>query len=262
MSEETKRNLRGKFGPTTLSDSGDYGSITSNGPFTANESFTVDILKINGPASVFHDAVIENGKINGPAVFRSDVTVNNSLKVNGPLKIDGKLLIVDRVRVNGPVTSTNSIFGKENGKITVNGPLSAEKIANLEQVFIRGLLVAEQVDEVEKLKVNGRVEVSTIKAGDVRILLTGKTSIIGTIEANQVEIGTELDDEFFIRSNGIIGKVVKRFALNDPGYAEIDEIRSAGTVEIDHVKVNKVYAKELFVGEDTEVGEFIELKES
>ena len=31
MSEETKRNLRGKFGPTELNEPGDYGSIRSNG---------------------------------------------------------------------------------------------------------------------------------------------------------------------------------------------------------------------------------------
>ena len=263
MSDENKRNLRGKFGPAILTEPGDYGTITANGPFTAQESFTVESLKVNGPVMVSHDAVIENGKVNGPATFRNNVTIKDTLKINGPLTIDGEFLILDRVKVNGPLKCENNISGKDTGKITVNGPLSSEKVSNLEQVYVRGPLKANQVDQVEKLKVSGRLEVPTIKANDIRILLSGNTSIIGSIEADQVEIGTELDDEFFVRSKSlIIGKLIKKFTQKEPGYAEIDEIRTTGIVEIDHVKVKKVYAKELFVGEETEVGEFIELKEA
>ncbi|MHA1989857.1 MAG: hypothetical protein ACW981_03275 [Candidatus Hodarchaeales archaeon] len=260
MSEDVKRNLRGKFGPTELNESGEYGYIKSNGPFTANESFSVDDLKVNGPATANFDAKIENGKINGPASFNGNLVVNSFLKVNGPLDIDGNLDIFGDAKVNGPVEADNVSSSNKEGTISINGPIETSSITGLDKVLIRGVLKTNLVDSVSSLKVSGRVKTETIKVKELKILLQNKRTVIDKIEAEFVEIGTEIDDdELYFSKVGVFDRLIKRVMSREPGYAEIDEIRSTGVVELDHVKVNKVYARELLVGEETEVGEFIDL---
>jgi hypothetical protein len=259
MSEDVKRNLRGKFGPVELNEPGEYGSIKSNGPFTANESFSVDDLKVNGPTTANYDAKIENGRINGPASFNGNLIVNSFLRVNGPLDIDGNLDIFGDTKVNGPLEADNLTSSNNEGTVSCNGPVETSSVTGLEKVLIRGVLKTNFVDSVSSLKVSGRVKTESIKVGELKILLHNKKTAIGKIEAESVEIGIEIDDDdLHINSKiGIFDRLIRRAISKEPGYAEIDEIRCSGTVELDHVKVNKVYAKELFVGEETEVGEFI-----
>ncbi|HKZ42244.1 MAG TPA: hypothetical protein VJ044_14875 [Candidatus Hodarchaeales archaeon] len=263
-----KRNLQGKFGPTSLNESGDYGTITSHGPFVASADFTVEVIKVNGPGKLGGSVkILESGKFNGPLVVDGDFT-GNFVKVNGPMKIGGIIAIEEQLKVNGP-SSGEVLTGESNAEATFNGPVVFGAISSISKIIVHGPIQAKKISDVSTARLEGRVEVEAIEDVDsLKISLTDdKSGItrIGTISAGEIEIGRDLDDPDFHGIHGfefrLFKGAFKKRITRDEGYAEIAEIRAKGKVELDHVKVDRVFAKELFVGEETEVGEFIEVKD-
>ena len=125
--------------------------------------------------------------------------------------------------------------------IKVNGPTNGFSIKSVANLSIRGKTVLEEIEVSEKL---------TISLGK------GET-VIKTIKGGNVEIGI-LDED-----NTFLGRLFKHGDFDDSKVRVglIEEIHSDGVVELDNVKVKKVVAKELYAGENTEIGEFLEIKE-
>lgn len=244
-----------KMGPAVISESGEYDSIKSMGPMTVTApAITANSLSAMGPATI-KDSTIEaqEMKIQGPVSGSGTLTIEE-LKINGPVKFSGDVIVSDTCKINGPVTLDGNITGNTEVEIKINGPLEADNIKDAKITKINGPVHANSITNIDSLKINGKVEVDEIQVSDELIisLNSGESHIKKISAGGRVEIGTDPKSNFF-----------KNFflKLNKPGTAVIDEITSDGVVELDHVKVNKVIARELYAGEETEIGEYIEIQD-
>ena len=243
-----------KMGPAVISDSGEYDTIKAMGPLTVNApAITVNSISAMGPAS-FQDVTVEaqNMKIQGPISGSGKLEVGE-LHVNGPIKFSGDLILSEVGKINGPLNLKGSITGNSEVDFKVNGPLNADQLNEFKNVKINGPVEAESLTNINVLKINGKVNAREIQVSEELIIsLNSGESTIGKVTGGHIEIGQDTKEGFF-----------KNFfsKLNKPGNAVIDEIISDGTVELDHVKVKKVTARELFAGDETEIGEYIEIQD-
>lgn len=252
MSEE--RNLKSNS-RLVVKEGGDYHTVRSNGPMTAKVAFTAQNLRANGPFSAADSVSAGEANFNGPAKIKGSASFGK-VKFNGPAKIQGDLTIAEAVKVNGPLVLTGGLtatpevdfkingpykgmFLTEAGYVKVNGPVNCGTVTNLRGLTVNGPVVADTVEVAEKL---------TIELG------TGDTEI-GMVKATDVEVGFNLSGN---ENRGILGSFF-RLVKSEPGFGVIDEIHATGVVELDNVKVGKVVARELYAGENTEIGEFVEL---
>ena len=243
-----------KVGPAVISESGEFDSIISMGPLTVNApAITATTISALGPA-ILHDSAVEaqEMKVQGPVSGSGTLTVEN-LKINGPMKFSGDVTISETLKINGPINLEGSITGNTEVEIKVNGPLDSENIKEAKVVKINGPVNSNSITNIGSLKINGKVEVEEIQVSEELVIsLNSGESKIGKISGGRVEIGVDPKSDFF-------KNFFKKF--NKPGTAVIDEIKSDGVVELDHVKVNKVIARELYAGEETEIGEYNEIQD-
>ena len=243
-----------KLGPAVINESGEYDTIKSMGPLSVTApAITAKSINAMGPAQLI-DATIEaeEMKIQGPISGSGKLTIAN-LKVNGPIKFSGDLLLSDSCKINGPVDLEGSMTGNTEVTMKINGPLNTDFIKEFSNVKINGPVETDSLTNINNLKINGKVQTNEISVSEELIIsLNSGESVIGKITGGRVEIGQDTKNSFF-----------KNFftKLKKPGYAVIDEINSDGTVELDHVKVKKVVARELFAGEETEIGEYVEIQD-
>lgn len=249
-----KKSIK-KLGPAVISESGEYDSIKSMGPMTIEApAVTANSLSAMGPATIEDSNLeIQEMKVQGPVTGSGSLTIG-SLNINGPVKFSGDVVLSDAGKINGPIELEGSISGNTEVSLKINGPFVADSVKEFDKVKINGPVEAQSLTNITNLKINGKVTSDEISVSDELIisLNSGETKIGKITGGNRVEIGQRTGDGFF--KNFFI-------KLNKPGYAIIDEINSTGTVELDHVKVNKVIAKELFAGEETEIGEYIEIQD-
>lgn len=243
-----------KTGPAVVTESGEYDSIKSIGPLTVNApAITASSIKAMGPAT-FHESAVEVQEmtIQGPFTGSGNLTVEN-LHVNGPIKYKGDVTISESGKINGPITLEGSMTGNTEVELKINGPLEAEHIKEAKTVKINGQVETISLVNIGSLKINGKVEVDEIQVSEeLTISLNSGESHIKKVSGGRIEIGLNTKTDFF---NNFFSK------LNKPGTAIIDEINSNGVVELDHVKVKKVIARELYAGEETEIGEYIEIQD-
>lgn len=224
-----KRDLKGDRVVITEKDS--YGRIKANGPFLSEVTFDFEELKVNGSAKIEEDASGADIKINGKCTVEARLTV-------------------ERLKINGTFNGTElEIF--DYGKI--NGKTSAERIVGPGDLKINGKCFCDSITNIGSLKINGGGEVEHIEAKEI-VINIGSDSSFGKIKAEgHIYIGHgeehHLGQRFF-----------RKLISEHKGIAEIEEIQTRGIVELDHCKVEKVYAKELFIGEECEIGEFIEIE--
>lgn len=231
--DNDKKNLR-KLGPLVITDSGPYGTIRGLGPVKAKVSdLTADHIKVDGPLFLNNVTAIKLS-VNGPSKFK--IANFGTIKVNGPISAQ-EMVIDDKGSFNGPV-SIPLIKGNTETIIKINGPLIADRVENIKSLAVVGKVVSDIISVEDELIINLKLNTTEIKR----------------IEANNVEIGrlTKNKVSFF-------GKILSR-ASKDAGTAIIDEIYARGVVELDNVQVRKITAKEVFAGENVEIGEFIELQ--
>ena len=243
-----------KLGPAIVSESGEYDSIKSMGPMTISApAVTARKVSAMGPA-VINDTTleVEELKIHGPFTGSGKLTVA-TFNVNGPIKLTGDIDISDTCKINGPLVLNGSLSGNTEVEVKINGPVEADRLQDFKRVKINGPVKTESLTNIDTLKINGKVTADEISVSEELIisLNSGETNI-KKITGGRIEIGQDTKEGFF--KNFFI-------KMNKPGFAVIDTIVSDGTVELDHVKVNKVTARELFAGEETEIGEYIEIQD-
>ncbi len=243
-----------KLGPAVINESGEYDTIKSMGPLTVSApAITASSVKAMGPAQI-SDSTIEAEELNvqGPVTGSGKLAIGN-LKVNGPIKFAGDIELSDSGRINGPVNLDGSISGNTETDLKINGPFNSQSVREFKNVKINGPVEADFLKNIANLKINGKVSTDEISVSEELVIsLNSGESVIGKISGGRIEIGVDPKQSFF-----------KNFftKLNKPGYAVIDEIVSDGTVELDHVQVKKVTARELFAGDETEIGEYIEIQD-
>ena len=239
-----------KLGPAVISESGEYDSIKSMGPLTVNApAITANSISAMGPAQLVE---AEEMKVQGPISGSGKLAISN-LNINGPVKFSGDVTLSDSCKINGPVNLEGSITGNTEVTMKINGPLTADFIKEFSNVKINGPVETDSLTDIANLKINGKVQTNEISVSEGLVIsLNSGESVIGKITGGRIEIGQDTKNNFF-----------KNFfvKLNKPGYAVIDEINSDGVVELDHVKVKKVVARELFAGEETEIGEYVEIQD-
>lgn len=229
---EMKENLN-KKGPLTISNPGPFGSIKGFGPVSATTHFTADSLKVYGPFGSSGDVSVIEADIKGPMEIEGSGTFD-IIKIYGPVEIHDNLQINDKGTFNGPI-NVKSITGTTETIIRINGVLETDEVANIRTLHVVGVATAESISTDDEIVINLKREITKIQM----------------IKSTNVEIGRET------KVGGHESRFFGRF-MKSKGFAEIDEIHATGIVELDNVKVNKVYAKEVFAGENVEIGEFIE----
>ena len=243
-----------KLGPAIVSESGEYDSIKSMGPMTISApAVTARSVSAMGPAVISESNLeVEQMKIHGPFTGSGKLTVG-TFNVNGPIKLTGDIDVSDTCKINGPLVLNGSLSGNTEVEVKINGPVEADRLKDFKRVKINGPVKTESLTNIDTLKINGKVTADEISVSEELIisLNSGETNI-KKITGGRVEIGQDPKEGFF--KNFFI-------KMNKPGSAVIDEIISDDTVELDHVKVNKVTARELFAGEETEIGEYIEIQD-
>lgn len=243
-----------KMGPAVVSESGEYETVKAMGPLTINApAITANNIKAMGPAN-FVDSTVEaeNMKIQGPISGSGKLTIGD-FHVNGPIKFSGEVIINEICKINGPVNLQGNFSGNSEVDVKINGPLNIQDIKDFKNVKINGPVQADSLTNITTLKINGKVQAEEISVSEGLVIsLNSGESVIGKITGGRIEIGQDTKEGFF--KNFFI-------KLNKPGTAVIDEIISDGTVELDHVNVKKVTARELFAGDDTEIGEYIEIQD-
>ncbi len=247
-------NSINKIGPAVISESGEYDSIKSMGPMTINApAITANSIKAMGPANIVNSTIeAESIKIEGPVTGSGKLTIGD-FKVNGPIKFTGDVVISDNCKINGPMNLEGNLSGNSEVDLKINGPLDTQGIKDFKNTKINGPVQADSLTDITTLKINGKVRTNEISVSEELVIsLNSGESEIGKITGGHIEIGQDTKEGFF--KNFFI-------KLNKPGTAIIDEIVSDGTVELDHVKVKKVTARELFAGDDTEIGEYIEIQD-
>jgi cytoskeletal protein CcmA (bactofilin family) len=222
------------MGPLTImAPAVTVNSVKAMGPAHIESTIEVNDLNINGPVTGSGKIIGSHVRINGPIKFSGDIEIDTTGKINGPTNIDGQFIGKEDVdfKINGPLNIQSM---HDFGKVKINGPTSALKLTNFRQLEINGKTVADEIQVTESL---------TISLG------RGET-VIKKITGGDIEIG-QLHDNFF---NKIFS------GKGSPGVGIIDEIESNGKVELDNVKVKKVIARELYAGENTEIGEYVEIE--
>ncbi|MHA2366670.1 MAG: hypothetical protein ACXAC7_22145 [Candidatus Hodarchaeales archaeon] len=253
----SKENLK-SFGPLRIKEEGDYGTVSAFGPCKATVPFSADVIKVQGPFVANDDVSADVIKVNGPAVIEG-VANFDKLKFNGPGTIRGRLEVNEKASVNGPLTVDESITGTSETLVKINGPLKTTHLSDADKVTINGPVNVETIQNVKTLKIKGQTRADSIQVDEkVSIDLKINVSEIKSIKAKNVEIGQNLTSP---GGKGFLGKVFRGAFDRSTGTAVIDEIHATGTVELDNVTVNKIIAKEVFAGDNTEIGEFIEITE-
>ena len=243
-----------KMGPAVITESGEYDSIKSMGPMSISApAITANSLSAMGPATIQSSTVeVDEMKIQGPLTGSGSLKIAN-LKINGPVKFTGDIMLSDSGKINGPINLEGSLTGNSEVDLKINGPLGVDSVKDFNGVKVNGPVEADSLTNITTLKINGKVTTEEISVSeDLIISLNSGESVIGKITGNRIEIGQNTENSFF-------GKFFLK--INNPGFATIDEIHSDGTVELDHVKVKKVVARELFAGDETEIGEYIEIQD-
>lgn len=243
-----------KMGPAVISESGEYDSIKAMGPMSISApAITANSLTAMGPATIQDSTIeVDEMKIQGPVTGSGSLSVAK-LNINGPVKFEGNITLSEAGKVNGPISLGGSISGNTEVSFKVNGPLEAKIVQEFDKVKINGPVKSNLMTNISSLKINGKVEAEEISVSEELVIsLNSGESVIEKITGGRIEIGQNMENNFF-------GKFFLK--LNKPGTATINEIHSNGTVELDHVKVNKVVARELFAGDDTEIGEYVEIQD-
>ena len=247
-----------KFGPVSISESGNYDSIKSMGPLTINApAVTAESIKAMGPASLKSTLEADKININGPGSGEGSIKVG-TFKINGPFKYAGDISIKDAGKINGPCKVTGSFTGNSEVKFTINGPLEFQHMSDFNYIKVNGPTTGFSIKNVGTLGINGKVQLEEIEVSEQVTINLGKgETVIKSIKGGNIEIGI-LED-----TNSFFGRLFKNVVSEDSKVRVgiIESIESNGVVELDNVKVKKVIAKELFAGENTEIGEFIELTE-
>lgn len=247
-----------KFGPVSITETGEYSSIKSMGPLTIkvpDEEVKAESVKSLGPAVLKTHLNVEKISVNGPCTGEGTIMAN-IMKVNGPVKYSGNINVSEVGKINGPCVVSGSIIGKEKAILTINGPLEFSSITDFLTLKINGPTTGLAITNAGVVKIRGKVVLDKIQVRDNLTISLGKgETVIKSITGGDVEIGI-LEEH-----SGFFGKMFKERA-NEPRIAFIEEIHSTGKVELDNVKVKKVTAKELYAGENTEIGEFIEIDDN
>lgn len=242
----SKRSIK-SMKSVKIDEEGDYGSISAMGSITGVVPFTADEIKANGTLRIIRVAEIQECRVNGSFKAEEQVTLGTAT-INGSTKAVS-LTVGSKARFNGSTTIERSVEGSEDTSLVFNGSLTSPVIRNVGNLTVNGKSRVARFENLGSLTGNGSVEAELIEVrGKVTLEVGSSESTIGLIQAADVEVGHNLN-----------GTRTSMFGRSPPGQASIDEIRATGKVELDHVRVKKVVARELFVGEDTEVGEFVEL---
>ncbi len=263
---QDKESLK-SFGPLTLSKEGNYDTIKCHGPMTLKASITANTVKVNGPLIASTEKVtIDFLKVNGPATIESELTVTE-VKINGPTKIKGSIHLKDWGKINGPFTCRGTLELDKTASVKINGPITAEKIIGGKDVILNGPASVNEIENVGLLEARGGVNGDRITASEVYISIgrRGKAHV-RIIEADQVVI--EKNIERSIKGFGIGERIFTRFLKKQLSYELgngdiqlVDEIRAKEKVFLSHAHVKKVIARELELGENAEVDEFIKIIE-
>lgn len=256
MSDTTVKNLSAPFGKLSITQSGAYGKISSNGKVEATVPFSAQTIAINGRLDADADVTVASGRINGSANIKGNLTIT-TISINGRTDIDGRLVIEEYGKLNGKTIVNAGILGVPKSKLSINGDVETPEILQIEDLSFNGRINVKKIEQVDNLYLNGNIFTESMDINNNLIIKLIDKSEIGKIKANNVTIGRNISN-----LDSKIELFGKEFHLNinqDNGFAIINEIYATGTVELDHVKVDKVYAKELYIDEATEVGEFIEL---
>lgn len=240
-----------KFGPVSVSESGQYDVIKSIGPLTISApAVTANVIKSQGPAVIQSTLEVEDFSINGPATGSGKIKVVN-FKVNGPLKFQGDIDISHQGKLNGPCNLDGSFSGNSEVEFKINGPCTFKTMTDFSYVKINGPTSGIRIKGINILYINGKTIVEEIQVEEKLTINLGRgESVIKTITGSNIEIG-QLNESF----------TSKFFSRGEQGIAVIEEINSNGIVELDNVRVKKIIAKELYAGENTEIGEFVELED-
>jgi cytoskeletal protein CcmA (bactofilin family) len=243
-----------KLGPAVISESGEYDSIKSMGPLTINApAVTAESVNAMGPASINSTLDVQEMKINGPLTGSGKGTFGN-LNVNGPVKFEGEFVFNESGKINGPIQLDGNLTGNSEAVLKINGPLESISVTDFKKVKINGPIKTTKLTHIATLKINGKVETDEIEVSEELIIsLKSGESIIKKVTGGRIEIGQKTESSNFFKN--FFSKMGK------PGTAVIDEIYSNGTVELDNVSVKKVVARELFAGENTEIGEYVEIQD-
>jgi hypothetical protein len=246
-----------KFGPVSITESGEYESIKSMGPLTIKApDVKAESIKSMGPAVLKSELKAEKISIHGPCSGEGSISVGE-FKINGPFKFAGDISIEGIGKINGPCNVAGSFSGNNETLLSINGPLNFESITGFNKVKINGPTTGFSINDVELLFINGKTIVEEINvSGKATISLGRGETVIKNVIGGDIEIGVLNDN------NSFFGRLFKGNENKpDVCVAIIDEIHSDGIVELDNVKVKKVVAKELYAGENTEIGEFVETSE-
>lgn len=256
MSDKEEKNLSSPFGNLSITQAGAYGKISSNGRVDAQVPFSAQKIAINGRLEAQSDVNVKEGTINGNATIKGNLTID-TITINGRTDVQGRLVVEEHVQLNGGVFVTVGVLGTPKGKLSINGNIETPEVMQLDNFSLNGRAKIKKIEQVNSLHISGSAYTENIEiAKDIVFRLIGKSEI-GKIKAQNVTIGQDIKDV-----NNRFELFGKEFILDikkHDGFAEIDEIYATGIVELDHVKVNKVYAKELYIDDETEIGEFIEL---
>lgn len=250
-------DLSAKNGKLIIEKTGHYGNIIASGKLIADTSFSANILRVNGKMSASSDIEAKEVSIIGKAEINGDFIADH-VNIEGKIEVNNKFIVHSSARVTGKVEISESLSGdSEATEFNLTGKLESPSITNFNSISIIGAVETENIKQVKNLKINGEINAEDVSVSEITINLSGESQI-SKLYADKVEIGRNI--------NNIGRKNVSVFGFNfnfksNSGFIEIDEIHCTGIVELDHVNVNKVYAKELYAGEETEIGEFIEIVE-
>ncbi len=262
--DEVKNSLK-SFGPLVISESGEYERMTCHGPMSIKASLRADVVKVNGPLkNTAQEVCIDNLKVNGP-LKSSGSLITSEIKVNGPTNITGRLIVKDQGKLNGPLTCSDEVRLEETAMFKVNGPTKVSRIVGGDDVILNGPVFMEEIRDVNSLEIRGGAEGGIITAQEVYIDVghdRGEARL-KKIEAENVVIEQSLDRLDINFGGKMLKKVFRRVSgselRSDDSIQIVDEIVASGKVLLSHARVKKVVARELELGENAEVEEFLEI---
>lgn len=245
MTEKT--NLTKTLGGIKITDEQDYGTIATTGGVKATVSFAVDTISVNGSLKCERDATLRSGSVNGAAKVVGNLELGKTV-INGGLNT-AFLHVTNSAIVNGSCEVQGGIQLDPEAKLNVNGKVKTSTITGGKLLRLVGLLDIQEISEVTDLDIIGVLEGRTLSAsGNITFDVRKQESSLVTIRATNVEVGYDLSDQ-----------EVEVFKRDQAGHLVVEEIHATGKVELDHCTVAKVYAKELYAGDDVSIGEFIEV---
>jgi hypothetical protein len=248
-----------------ISEQAEYGKIVLKGELHANAPFSAEYIDIAGGINALHFAKLVKGSVNGPINIKGELKTS-VLTTNGPTDVYGMIIAENELTCNAPLMTETGIQGllhTHDALLTFNDDVETPEISFADKLIVNGRLKAEIVNQIRHLKIRGSAFVDNINCLEDIIIDLLAPSKIGKIKGGDIEIGKDL-------KNSKLREYRQPYFKNDADkykpdsddqfLAQIGDIHSAGVVELDHVKVNNVYAYELYIGENVEiVGEFMQV---